>query len=380
MIAPTEFEPGATSETWDGFLRDATGGDSDLAAFLQRAVGYSLTGDYREEVLFFVHGPKNAGKTTFGEAIKTTLGGYAKTADFEVFLRRSFTGGPRNDIADLAGSRLVISCEVDEGKKLAEGLIKWMTGGDTLKARFLFKEAFEFDPTMKLWLVANHAPKIKADDDAIWRRILRIPFEHSVPPDKIDKTLKQKLKEPEAQRAILAWAVEGCLAWQRGGLGIPPVVTRATESLREEMDPLKDFFDDCCIFGDDLWTAAEALRNEYEAHCKENGSNPVRARTWGAALRAKGCERRRRTVGGAQRRGWTGVGLVTIQTDLDRKTDSEAISESSDVYGESRGDFIENGLNRSIGLEDDPVVKAAEDLGGEVTEVITLEDGTEVPF
>ncbi len=180
-VCPTRYEPGARSDLLDRFLDEATGGNRELRDFLQRAVGYSLTGDVSEEVLFFVHGPGRSGKSTFMEALKATLGDYAKSADFESFVQRRDAGAVRNDIAELAGRRFVVSIEVDEGKKLAEGLVKLITGGDTVRARFLYQEAFDFVPQFKLWLAANHAPKVKHDDSAMWRRILRIPFENIVP-------------------------------------------------------------------------------------------------------------------------------------------------------------------------------------------------------
>ena len=180
-LALVIYDLDARSDLWDEFLSEATGGDDALVIFLQRAAGYSLTGDTSEEVLFFIHGPQAAGKSTFVEAIKTVLGGYATTADFEAFLSRREVGGPRNDIARLAGSRFVASIEVDEGKKLAEGLVKMLTGGDTVTARKLYQEAFEFRPTFKLWLAANHTPRVREDDEAMWRRILTVPFIHTVP-------------------------------------------------------------------------------------------------------------------------------------------------------------------------------------------------------
>ena len=127
----------------------------------------------------FVHGPGASGKSTFLDSLRAAMGDYAKVADFESFIQRR-EGAIRDDIAELAGRRFVVSIEVDEGKRLAEGLVKMLTGGDTLRARFLYQEAFEFLPQCKLWLAANHAPRIKDDDSAMWRRILRIQFEHVV--------------------------------------------------------------------------------------------------------------------------------------------------------------------------------------------------------
>jgi putative DNA primase/helicase len=307
-LCPVVYDPSARSALWERFLREACGGDGALIAFLQRAVGYSLTGSTAEEKLFFVHGPAAAGKSTFLEAIKAVLGDYSKTADFETFVQRREPGAVRNDIAELAGKRFVVSIEVDEGRRLAEGLIKLLTGGDTVRARFLYQESFEFAPQFKLWLAANHAPRVRHDDSAMWRRILRIPFEHVIAQERRDPSVKARLKDVrESGPAILAWAVEGCLRWQEEGLGVPEVVEEATEQYRLDMDPLRDFIADCCVLAPHAWTPAAKLREAYEKYCKENGERHVlNARDFADGLKARGCQTERKHTG----RGWRGIGLL----------------------------------------------------------------------
>jgi putative DNA primase/helicase len=308
-MAPVRYDPAARSELWERFLEEACGGDRQLIEFLQRAVGYSLTGSTAEEKLFFVHGPAASGKSTFLEAIRSVLGDYARTADFESFIQRLDAGGIRNDIAELAGRRFVVGMEVDEGRRLAEALVKLLTGGDTVRARFLYQEAFEFVPQFKLWLAANHAPRVRHDDSALWRRILRVPFEHVIPPDRRDPSVKARLKDvEESGPAILAWAVEGCLRWQQDGLAVPDVVQEATRQYQEDMDPLRDFIADCCVLAPNAWTPAAKLREAYETYCRENGEKRlIHAREFAAALRARGCEPHRRAKGV---RGWCGIGLL----------------------------------------------------------------------
>ncbi len=313
-LAPVNYVPGARLALWENFLEQATGGNAELAAFIQRAVGYTLTGDTSEEVLFFVHGPQATGKSTLLEALKATLGDYATTADFETFLKRSFTGGPRPDVARLAGARLVASLEVDEGKALAEGLIKQLTGGDTVTARELYAKAFEFRPTFKLWLAANHAPKINADDGAMWRRILKLPFEHSIPEQQRDPLVKATLRDPEqAGPAILAWALAGCLRWQREGLGTCPAVEQATAALKAAMDPLADFLEQCTVMHPQAWSLTGDLRSEYEAWCRETGEIPVNGHEFTRNLAAHGCVSERRYQG----RGWRGIGLRAPEDEHD---------------------------------------------------------------
>ena len=305
-LAPVAWVPGSRDPAWERFLEHTTGGDAELAAFLQRAAGYTLTGDTGEEVLFFAHGPTATGKSTLLEALGATLGEYAMTADFDTFLARRGDPGVRTDIARLAGARLVTSLEVEDGKHLAEGLLKQLTGGDTVTARFLYSDAFEFAPAFKLWLAANARPRVSADDAAIWRRIVQVPFVETVPAAERDPGLKRHLKDdPGARSAILAWALEGALAWERRGLDVPERVRDYTADYRRENDPLAEWLETCCAFGEHLTVRAADLRASYDAWAEANGERAISARAWGEALRARGCERQR-----VQReRVWAGVGL-----------------------------------------------------------------------
>jgi len=291
-LAPVHYDPDATSPRWAGVLRDATGEDEDLLAFLARAFGYTLTGDTGDEVLFFAHGPAATGKSTVLEALKATLGDYAATADFETFLARRGEAGTRSDIARLAGARLVIGTEVDDGKRLAEGLLKQVTGGDTVTARFMYQDYFEYRPQFKLWLAANHRPRVNAQDEAMWRRIVQIPFTRVVPPEQRDPGLKRKLTtDATARSAILAWAVRGCLAWQTHGLAVPAAVRSYTAEYRAENDPIADWLTACGRVTHGRITAASALRASYEAWAEANGERPVSAKALGDALSHLGCTR-----------------------------------------------------------------------------------------
>ena len=289
------------------FLETTTGGDAELAAFLRRAAGYTLTGDTGEEVLFFAHGREATGKSTFLEALKATLGDYAKTSDFETFVAHRGESGPRADVARLMGARMVASLEVDEGKRLAEGLVKQLTGGDTVAARFLYRESFEFRPAFKLWLAANARPRVSADDGALWRRILQVPFVEQVPERERDPELKRHLTtDPQARSAILAWAVRGCLEWQRDGLGVPQRVRDYTAEYRAENDPVAEWLAACCRLEPEAVTAAGDLRSSYEAWAERNGEKAISAKALGSALRARGCTskptKRQRT--------WQGIALL----------------------------------------------------------------------
>lgn len=311
-LAPVQFNPEARHELWDRFLNESTQEDKELAAFLQRAAGYSLTGSTAEEKLFFVHGPAASGKSTFVESLKATLGDYSSMADFETFLERKHAGGPRNDIARLAGARFVASVEVSDGRRLAQGLVKLLTGGDTVAARFLYRESFEFIPQFKLWLAANHTPRVDSGDSAMWRRIARIPFERTIPKHKRDPKVKATLKsDPEARAAILAWAVAGCTAWQCVGLKVPESVEDATEAYRQDQDDLRDFFDECCVIEAGCWTEAARLRKAYAQFCDEMRIKyAIGPKAFAERLRDHGCCQEKRN----DRRGWAGIEMVDRST------------------------------------------------------------------
>lgn len=288
-LSAVRYDPDTRSALWEDFLERITGSDRELQSFLQRAAGYSLTGKTSEEKLFFAHGPAASGKSTFMESIKATLGQYATTVDFETFLKRKGDSGVRNDIARLAGARIAIGAEVDEGKRLAEGLLKTLTGGDTVSARFLYKEFFEFRPQFKLWLAANARPRVSATDTGIWRRITQMPFTEVIPENERDPNLKHELKtDPEAQSAILNWALEGCRRWQQNGLQVPERVKAYTEEYREENDPLRDFFDERCAFAAEATVTRKDLLQAYEQWAQENGERPVHPKTLASALGARG--------------------------------------------------------------------------------------------
>lgn len=296
-LAPVRFEPGATSIVWQKFL-DRVVPDPETQAYLARAVGSSLTGITEDEQLYFVHGPTSTGKSTFAEAIKAMMGPYAVTADFNAFLRKR-ESGISNDIARLSGARLVVSLEVDEGKQLAAALIKSLTGGDTVAVRFLHHEFFEFRPQFKLWLVANHKPATESEDDAIWRRIRVIPFDHEIPEAERDESVKRILRgDAQVRSAILAWAVRGCLDWRQGGLRMPATVRKATDSYRQECDPLAEFLADGCVFEASAKVEVTKLFEAYERFCGENGDKALSKREVGRRLTKRGLKKAERSTGG----------------------------------------------------------------------------------
>jgi putative DNA primase/helicase len=311
-ISPVSYDPDAASSRWEDYLGDVTGGDTDMAEFLQRCAGYTITGRTDEEVLFFLHGPGATGKSSFVDALRNAFGsgmnGYCTTADFDTFLRKPYGGGTRNDLARLQGARAVFSSEVEDGKELAEGVVKAVTGGDTITARFLYREHFEFVPEFALWLVANHRPLVSAEDDALWRRIKVLPFTNIIPPARRDPSLKAFLRDPKrAGPAILAWAIQGCLAWQQHGLGEPPSVVQATAAYRGDMDSFHGFFDHVVVSDPAAWTEASAIHDRLRVWLLqyEDEEPQLQKKKIAARLKALGGKRLRRN--GAH--GWLDISL-----------------------------------------------------------------------
>jgi putative DNA primase/helicase len=302
------------------FLEKAMGGDATLIVFLQRALGYSLTGSTREQCFFLLHGPTKTGKSTFINIAKAALGPYATQAETSTFLHKD-RETVRNDLADLAGMRLVSAIETDEGKRLAEALIKQLTGGtDTVKARFLFEEYFEFRPQFKVFLATNHLPKITAQDDAIWERVHRVPFVVQIPKDERDKQLEDKLREELP--GILAWMVRGCLAWQRDNdLLVPAAVTASTQQYREEMDDVGRFLTEVCLLDKDHYKVqASTLLKAYHQWC---GQTTMTGKAFAKQLTDKGYTAKHSNTGTL----WYGIGLPS---DASQAEDKKGEREGSD--------------------------------------------------
>ena len=237
---------GKQPELWLKFLDDVTNGDKELQEYLQKCVGYSLSGSIREQCAFFLYGIGNNGKSTFIDTISELLGGYASNVQPEtVMLRRNGDSGANSDIARLKSARFVTSEEPTEGVRLNEGLVKQLTGGGKVTCRFLYGDEFEYEPEFKIWIATNHKPVIRGTDVGIWRRIRLIPFEVNIPKDKVDKTLKYKLRKELPQ--IMKWAVDGCIKWQKEGITPPERVQAATNDYKAEMDLLAAFCDACIV-------------------------------------------------------------------------------------------------------------------------------------
>lgn len=263
-----EFDPDATCPRWEKFLQEVFAPHPDIIPFIQRALGYSLTGDTREECLFLLWGSGRNGKGTLIKTIGALLGDYAGVADFSTFIVRRDDSKPRDDVAHMRGKRFVSSQESREGAALAESLIKWLTGGDRVRARRFYENSSEFDPTHKIWLATNSKPIIRGTDTAIWSRIKLVPFSVSFE-GKEDKTLKATLLGELP--GILKWCLDGCLAWQRDGLKPPEAVTTATQVYRDEMNVLAHFLEDCTVRVKNKEVSTTDLYKRFKRWAEETG-------------------------------------------------------------------------------------------------------------
>ena len=234
----TTAKPLGDAPMWRQFLADVTGGNGELQSYLQRVAGYCLTGSIREHALFFLYGTGANGKSVFLNVLSEAMGDYSTNTPAETFMDSAFQRHS-TELASLAGSRMVMSSETEQGAFWAESRIKAITGGDTITARFLYQNEFRYRPQFKLVIAGNHKPLIRNIDEAVKRRLHLIPFTVTIPTEKRDHNLTEKLL---AERdGIMAWAVKGCLEWQRIGLRAPAIVQSATEQYFEDEDGFGSF-------------------------------------------------------------------------------------------------------------------------------------------
>jgi putative DNA primase/helicase len=281
---PIAYDPDARCPQWEDFLDSIMNGKPEVINFLQSAIGYSLTGDVREDCIFLLHGSGANGKSTFLKTLRALFADYGKQAPFSTFLVKDKEAVP-NDLAALQGARLVVASETEDGKRMSMAVVKALTGRESVPARFLFKEFFEYAPQMKIWLGANHKPVITGTDHASWRRIRLIPFTKKFEGESDDKSLGKKL-EAESP-GILAWTVRGCLTWQAEGLPTPEAVMKATGDYRKEMDVIGNFLEECCVLNSLLRCKASDL---YNAYVTWSGDKFIKQTSFGRLLTERGIE------------------------------------------------------------------------------------------
>jgi putative DNA primase/helicase len=270
---------------WLEFLDTIFDHDKALINYIQRAVGYSLSGSTEEQLMFILYGNGRNGKSVFLDIITEIFGNYSTNIQPQTIMVKQQTGGANSDIARLNGARFVTTTEPNEGVRLDEGLVKQLTGGDKVTARFLYGDEFDFNPEFKLWMATNHKPIIRGTDDGIWRRMAIIPFTVQIPLDKVDKRLTQKLKRE--MKAILNWMSEGYLLWRESGLQEPDCIKQQRTEYRTEMDSIETFIEECCTLNPASKMKSKTIYQAYREWAKDNGQYNMSSTKFGREMSNK---------------------------------------------------------------------------------------------
>lgn len=304
--SPVEYHargPKATCPRWLSYLEEAFEPYPEVPAFLKRLVGYTLTGITREQIFVVLLGPQGTGKTTFIETLRLLFGSYAVNAEARVFLQKTGSGSRATpEIAALQGARLVTSPETEQGDKLATALIKRMSGSGRITASHLYAAPFEYDPVMKLWIDTNVRPHIPANDDAMYARLVVLPFEVVFRHTERDIKGYRDILATELP-GILRWAIEGCLEWQADGLARPKAVDAAGETYRADSDTFASFLEDACSIGPELTCTASELYATYVDWARETNERPLNMRVFKSRMIERGYETKRSETGNI----WLGV-------------------------------------------------------------------------
>ena len=320
-LSPVAYDPGAAAPLWNRFiervLRVEVRGHLDemesasLRAYVQRSIGYCLTGSARERCLFILFGRGRNGKTVCLEVVSFMLGPeLARTINFNTLLHSknsaSDGSGPSEHIARLRGARLVTAMEPNDGKRFDESLLKLLTGGDSVPARHHYRATFQFTPQFKLAVGANHRVRITGTDKAIWDRIKQLPFTQRISDEEKDDDLRQKIVTTELP-GVLAWALRGCVEWQRAGLGSCNAVELSTQDYRQSQNTIGTFLEDCCLVGPEYWVSSENLMSAYTAWADRTGEPHLSAKTLADRLGDQdGIEAHRKS----KARGWRGLAIA----------------------------------------------------------------------
>ena len=283
------YEKDAECPTWNLFLMQIFNKDLQLIRFIQKAMGYALSGDVSEQCLFILWGTGANCKSTFLNVMLELFGDYALSTGIETFMKKN--SEQSNDIARLKGMRLVTTSEIEQGRQISESLIKMVTGEDALTARFLYGEYFSFKPTFKIFMATNHKPKIRGADNGIWRRIKMIPFTVTIPPEQRDKNLTEKLIAENS--GILNWLLKGYAMWKKEGLEEPAAVREANEEYRMDMDSVGTFVTDCLELDASLqWRLpTNLLYQTYIKWCSKNNERVMSQKWLGMRMSEKGFKR-----------------------------------------------------------------------------------------
>jgi putative DNA primase/helicase len=294
-VAPVEYAADATCPMWESTINTLLGGDQDLIRYMQKVIGYALTGDVKEKCFFVLHGTGDNGKTLFINAVMNLLGDYASSTTMDTFIVTG-PGAASNDVMRLKGARLAMASEAEKQFSLAEAKIKRLTGSDMYTARLLYREPIDFYPTFKIFLLTNQIPRFNVTDVALMNRIHLVPFAVTIPKEEQDKDLLDKLKSEAS--GMLNWAIRGCLLWQREGLTPPRSVVNALEDHRLEVDVLARFMGERCVLEQDSKVGVTQLHEAYRFWSGEHDLDALGLKAFNTELKARGFKRGVRCAAG----------------------------------------------------------------------------------
>jgi len=264
-----DFVPDAPCPKWERFLHEVMLQDGETIDYLQKALGYTLTGSVREEVLHFCFGGGRNGKSVFANILRRLFNDYSVVAPAEMLMVRDRGNGANNDVARLVGARLLLANETRNGQAMDDLALKTLVSTETISARFLHREFFEFKPTHAIWMRGNHKPLIRDESEGAWRRIRLVPFELDLSPEQVDPHLEDTLWEE--REGILTWAVQGCLLWQKEGLTSSPRIKAASAMYRKDCDLFGEFLEEICVIDKAASINQRTLWGDYKDWCEANG-------------------------------------------------------------------------------------------------------------
>lgn len=267
-----KYDPEAMCPNWTEFINKIFLGNVELIEYIQKSLGYSMTGNASQQCFYILHGQGSNGKGTFMKTVQTILGDYSATLKGNSLMEKMGDEGARGDLAKLENKYFVVVNELEENKGFDEALVKSLSSGadEVIPVRRMYEEEFDLRPTFKMWMTTNKLPKIKGTDQGIWRRVRKIPFEYNFEKDaeKNENFFEEKLL-PEMP-GILNWALEGCLKWQHEGMQVPDIVKYAIDDYKHDMDPVQRFIEECCIVSETVRANRNSLYDAYCEWCKEN--------------------------------------------------------------------------------------------------------------
>ncbi len=312
LACATRYSPFSKADLWRKTVAQVFNGDWQLIDYFQKAVGYSLLGDNREQVMFICHGSGANGKSLLLETIREVVGTYGQTVPVSALMSNKSNGGAANpEIARLRGIRFALASETEKGQRWSANRVKQLTGGDTVAARMLYKDISEFKSKATIWVACNHKPEVDSTDQAMWRRMRLIPFERVFSPEEQDPDLSARLVDEHA--GILVWMLQGLWMYAAQGLNEPEAVIKATAKYRDEMDSVKRFIESQAELVHDERASISDMKDAYKDWCRDEGLRPLAASQFNHALENLGCEQKK----SGNQRYWSGVKLVdTLQADM----------------------------------------------------------------